>query len=58
MPLRLSATAIYFYDLRIMSKIAKLLIKPEDVELYEIYAGKLKEPFNRKYFNIDNKQIN
>ncbi len=55
-PLGLTATAIYYYDLMIMTKIARLLNKPQDVLTYEKKAEILKLAFNKKYFKADLKQ--
>lgn len=55
-PLGLTATAIYYYDLNIITKIAKMLNKPEDAQKYAAQAQKLKEEFNKKYFNKETKE--
>lgn len=55
-PLGLTATSIYYYDLMIMVKIAKLLNKPQDQAAYQAKAEKLKLAFNKKYFKEDCKQ--
>lgn len=51
-----TATAIYYYDLDIMHKIAELLGKPEDAKMYEQWAGDVKEAFNQTFFNKETKQ--
>lgn len=55
-PLGLTATSIYYYDLMIMAKIAKLLNKSQDGVTYQARAEKLKLAFNEKYFKADRKQ--
>nr|WP_294901000.1 alpha-L-rhamnosidase [uncultured Pedobacter sp.] len=54
-PLGLTATAIYYYDLSIITKIANMLNKPEDARKYQAQAQQLKEEFNKKYFNKQTK---
>jgi len=50
-PRGITATAIYYYDLTIMSKIAKLLGKQEDVINYSAIAEKVKLSYNNSFFN-------
>jgi hypothetical protein len=46
-----TATAIYYYDVRIMQQIAALLKKPDDEAFFSERAKEIKEAFNLKYFN-------
>lgn len=46
-----TATAIYYYDVTLMQKMATLLNKPEDARHYGELAARIKESFNRKYWN-------
>lgn len=55
-PKAVTATAIYYYDLTILTEIAKLLNKQEDFEKYQHRAAAVKEAFNAKFFNKDTKQ--
>lgn len=51
-----TATAIYYYDLQIMQKVAKLLNKQDDAKIYEQLAGEVKNAFNKTFFNKETKQ--
>jgi hypothetical protein len=51
-----TATAIYYYDLAIMVKIAKFLGKENDVSDYDKLAAGVKDSFNKKFFNPNTKQ--
>lgn len=55
-PMGVTGTAIYYYDLNIMSKIATMLGKPEDAKKYTKLAAEVKEAFNKKFFNKETKQ--
>lgn len=55
-PMGITGTAIYYYDLTILSKIARLLGKQEDAEEYEKSATAVKAAFNKKFFNKKTKQ--
>jgi alpha-L-rhamnosidase len=50
-PKGVTATAIYYYDLTIMNKIATLLGKPADANQYKKLATEVKTSFNRKFFD-------
>lgn len=50
-PNGITATAIYYYDLTIMSKIAMLLRKQQDVGTYNAMAEKVKLSYNNSFFN-------
>ena len=50
-PLGVTATAMYYYDLSIMRRAAKLLGYAEDVIKYEQLAEAVKKSFNQKFFD-------
>lgn len=55
-PQGLTATAIYYYDLTLMNKIALLLSKGGDAEKYNDMAAKVKMAYNNTFFNKQTKQ--
>lgn len=55
-PKGVTATAIYYYDLKIMGKVANLLGKQKDAQKYDDLAGKVKEAFNATFFHKETKQ--
>ena len=55
-PKGVTATAIWYYDLTLMIKIAKQIGKTADMEKYQALAEKVKKAFNDKFFNTDTKQ--
>ncbi|HEY9003493.1 MAG TPA: family 78 glycoside hydrolase catalytic domain [Mucilaginibacter sp.] len=55
-PKGITATAIYYYDLRIAAHIAKLLGKNDDAAAYESLAKQVRKAFNKTFFNIETKQ--
>lgn len=55
-PMGVTATAIWYYDLTLMSKIAKQIGKTEDIPKYQALAEKVKNAFNAKFFNPETKQ--
>ncbi|NTE04427.1 family 78 glycoside hydrolase catalytic domain [Agrobacterium tumefaciens] len=55
-PMGITATAIYYYDLQIMKKIAVLLGKPTDASQYSNLAFAVKKAFNHKFFDGKTKQ--
>jgi len=50
LPLSIS-TAIYYYDVQVMEKIASVLGKKEHAERFHLLAGKIKEAFNDRFLN-------
>jgi hypothetical protein len=50
-PLGVTATAMYYYDLTIMIKAARLLGHVEDAAKYEVLAASVKKSFNEKFFD-------
>lgn len=55
-PKGVTATAIFYYDLSILNKIAKMLGKQKDAQSYEATAAKVKAAFNNTFFNKETKQ--
>ncbi|MFC4142693.1 family 78 glycoside hydrolase catalytic domain [Pedobacter mendelii] len=55
-PRGVTATAIYYYDLTILSKIAKALGKNDDSKKYDDLGKKVKLAFNQKFFNKETNQ--
>jgi len=54
-PKALTATAIYYYDLHLISKMLRICNKHEDAEKLEALAGKVKLAFNEKFFDSKTK---
>jgi alpha-L-rhamnosidase len=54
-PLGLTATAIYFQDLELLSKMAALLGYGDESKTYRGLANEVKDAFNGEYFNQDTK---
>lgn len=48
-----TATAIYYYDVVLMSKMARLLQKESDAERFETLAQQIKQSYNATYLNRD-----
>lgn len=55
-PKGVTATAIWYYDLTLMQKIAKQIGKTQDIEKYQALAEKVKHAFNAKFFHPETKQ--
>jgi hypothetical protein len=55
-PKKLTATAIYYYDIDIITKVARLLGKTDDAKKYEELALQVKSAFNATFFNKETKQ--
>lgn len=55
-PMGITATAIYFYDLKILEKIATLLNKKDDADKYSNLARAVRMAFNSKFFNQATRQ--
>ena len=47
----LMSTAIFYHDLRLMARSARLLGKTEDAEHFETLAARMKVAFNHRYYN-------
>lgn len=54
-PKALTATAIYFYDVKLMSKIANVLGEKEAIQKYSLWSEEIKTAFNKEFFNRDTK---
>jgi alpha-L-rhamnosidase len=50
-PIALTATATYFYDADLLSKIAKVIGKNEDATMFEKHAQHIKMSFNKKFLD-------
>ena len=55
-PQGLTATAVYYYDLTMMTGIAKLLGKMQDAKGFQQLAAGVKKSFNDKFFDSKTKQ--
>ncbi|WP_436490521.1 family 78 glycoside hydrolase catalytic domain [Chitinophaga sp. ARDCPP14] len=55
-PKGITATAIYYYDLSILSKVATVLGKTADAQKYEAQSEAVKQAYNRAFFNDSTKQ--
>ncbi len=47
------STAIFYHDLQLMARSARLLGKTADAEQFETLAGKIKAAFNKRYYNSE-----
>ncbi|MEI7828836.1 MAG: family 78 glycoside hydrolase catalytic domain [Prolixibacteraceae bacterium] len=54
-PISLTATAIYYYDLQLLSKMMLLCEKSEEAEKINSLANQVKEAFNKLFFNSSKK---
>jgi len=52
-PKSLTATAIYYYDLKLLIEMASILNKNDDYHRLVDWAGKVKTAFNAKFFNSE-----
>ncbi len=50
-PIPLTATAIYYYDLALLSKMAGILKKDTEMKYYAEWAAEVKKAFNEKFYN-------
>lgn len=50
-PKGITATAIFYYNLTILNKVASLLREDEEAEYYRSLAEKVRAAFNRSFFN-------
>ncbi|WP_316848798.1 family 78 glycoside hydrolase catalytic domain [Pedobacter agri] len=55
-PMGVTGTAIYYYDLKILEKMATLLGKKADAITYANLAVDVRKSFNNKFFNSKTKQ--
>jgi alpha-L-rhamnosidase len=56
-PKALTATAIYYYDIVILSKMMELTNNKEDAKTMTLLAAEVKQAFNAKFFNNRTKVI-
>ncbi len=54
-PKALTATAIYYYDISLLAKMAQLLHKNEDAIKFNHQANNIKKAFNQRFFNAQKK---
>lgn len=54
-PLRLMATAYFYYDCCLMANMARVLGREEDAAYYLYEAGKIKQAFIREFYNPQEK---
>src|SRR5699024_8034833 len=50
-PEALTATAIYYYDVKLLSRMAAILKKPAKAENYSRLAEEIYDAFNKKFYN-------
>jgi alpha-L-rhamnosidase len=55
-PMGVTGTAIFYYDLNILTNIANLLNKQNDAKKYQQLAATVKQAFNDTFFHKDTKQ--
>ncbi len=55
-PKELTATAIYYYDLDLLAKMAKLMGKTAEVSQYTTWAADVKKAFNAKFYDAATKK--
>ena len=48
-PRALTGTAFYYYNVQVLSRIARVLGKTQDAERYAALAGEIKQSFNRRF---------
>jgi hypothetical protein len=53
-PVALTATAFYFQDAEILSRVAALLGRPDDEKMFSGLAGKIRTAFNKKFYDPTN----
>ena len=54
-PVALTATSIYYYDLKLLTQMADVLHKAKDVKLYSVQSEKVKSSFSAKFLNKSTK---
>ena len=55
-PPALTSTAYYYNDVQILAQAAEILQKHEDAKKYEQLAGKIRNAFNRRFFDTQSGQ--
>jgi len=53
-PIALTATAIYYYDVKLLAEMAAILNNPEEDDLHK-WAGEIKKAFNEEFFDENTK---
>jgi len=54
-PVKLTSTAFFYFDAKLMSELAAVLEKTDDAESYGRLAEDIKSAFNKNFYNADNK---
>ncbi|NII29226.1 family 78 glycoside hydrolase catalytic domain [Pseudoflavitalea sp. X16] len=54
-PMGLTATAIYYYDVKLLSKMSSLLGKSQAATAYAAQAKEIRQVFNDTFFNVSTK---
>jgi hypothetical protein len=52
-PLGVTSTAIYYYDLKLLAQMAKVLNKNDEIKRFTVWSEKVKNAFNTKYLNVE-----
>jgi alpha-L-rhamnosidase len=52
-PKEVTSTSIYFYDAKLLAFMAKLIGEKGDAEYYTSLAEKIRQAFNRKFFDVE-----
>jgi hypothetical protein len=55
-PKGITATAIYYYDLSILTKVAGILGRKEDAQKYRVLSEEVKHAYNKTFFHETTKQ--
>ncbi len=55
-PAGITSTAIYYYDLTLLAKIAAVLNKTDDANAYVALSAEVKKAYNRTFFNKETNQ--
>jgi hypothetical protein len=50
-PKALTATAIYYYDVKLLSEMASVLKKTDEQDRFSVWAGEIKESFKAQFFD-------
>ena len=50
-PMAVTATSIYYYDLKLLTSMAELLGKKDEQQRLSAWANEVKESFNKEFFN-------
>jgi alpha-L-rhamnosidase len=53
-PVALTATAIYYYDVKLMAEMAVQSGHPKEAERFRDWAGEIKTAFNSKFYDSEN----